>query len=131
MEALTTIWKSLAELDAETFILAWHPRVEHTVRPLKNGDLIKPLTKKGANDKYIEPLQMGWYTSNTTIRFRIEHNHHIDNILEDPNVIYTLDQTEAELSKDKIQCTDVATVVWLGGPSCWNRQHSRQTISIR
>ena len=59
---------------------------------------------------------MGWYTSNTTIRFRIGHNHPIDNILKDPNVIHTLDESEVELTKDKIQCTDVATSLWLGGP---------------
>ena len=59
---------------------------------------------------------MGWYPSNTTIYFRIGHNHPIDNILEDPNVIYTLDETEAELSKEKIQFIDVAKAVWLGGP---------------
>ena len=56
LEALTTIWKTLSELDTSTFILAWHSRVEHTVRPLKNGDLSKPLTMKSVNDKYIEPL---------------------------------------------------------------------------
>ena len=54
--------------------------------------------------------------SNTTIHFRIGHNHPINNILEDPTVNYTLDQTEVELNKDKMQCTDVATVVWLGDP---------------
>ena len=59
---------------------------------------------------------MGWYTSNTTIRFRIGHNHSIDNILKDPNVNHTLDESEAELTKDKIQCTNVATAVWLGVP---------------
>ena len=116
LDAVTKIWKILSELDTSTFILAWNPKVENTVRPLKNGDLAKTLTKKAINDKYIEPLQMGWYTSNTTIRFRIGHNHPIDDILEDPNVIHILDESEAELTKDKIQSTDVATAVWLGGP---------------
>ena len=116
LDAVTKIWKSLSELDTATFILSWHPQVENTVRPLTNGDLAKTLTKKAINDKYIAPLQMGWYTSDTTIRFRIGHNHPIDDILEDPNVIHILDETEAELTKDKIQSTDVATAVWLGGP---------------
>lgn len=116
LDAVTKIWKILSELDTVTFILAWNPRMKNTVRPLKNGDLSKPLTKKAINDKYIETLQMGWYTSNTTIRFRIRHNHSIDNILKDPNGNHTLDESEAELTKDKIQCTNVATAVWLGVP---------------
>ena len=116
LDAVTKIWTILSELDTATFILAWHPQVENTVHPLKNGDFAKTLTKKAINDKYIEPLQMGWYTSDTTIRFRIGHNHPIDDILEDPNVIHILDEEESELTKDKIQSIDVATAVWLGGP---------------
>ena len=109
---VTKIWKILSELYTTTFILAWNPRLENTVRPLKNGDLAKPLTKKAINDKYIETVQMGWYTSNITIRFRIEHNHPINNILESPKIIYTLDQTEAELSKNKYNIPEQLIAYW-------------------
>ena len=58
-EELLTIWKTLSELDTKAFILAWHPRVEHTVRPIQNVDLSKQLSKKVVNDKYKKPLKMG------------------------------------------------------------------------
>ena len=51
---------------------------------------------------------MGWYTSDTIVRFCIGHNHPIDTILEDPNMIYTLNQMETEHSKDKMKYTDTA-----------------------
>ena len=91
LKVLTTIWKTLAELDTSTFILAWHPWVEHIVRSIKNAYFSKTLSKKVVNNKYTESLQMGLYTSITTICFHIGHNNPVDTILEDSNVIYTLD----------------------------------------
>ena len=44
------------------------------------------------------------------------HNHTIVSLLEDSNLIYILDNYEAELTKDKIQSTETAIAVWLGGP---------------
>ena len=45
---------------------------------------------------------MGWFTSNTTIRFKLGHNLSIDAILEDPNLSYSLKNFEADLTRDKI-----------------------------
>ena len=54
LEALTCIWKILSEIDNKTIILAWHPKVENVLRPMRSADLTKPLSKKTVNDKYIE-----------------------------------------------------------------------------
>ena len=71
--------------------------------------------KKAANDKYIALLQAGLYTANTIIRFHLDHNQSIDSPLEYPSLSYILDNHRAELIHDKIQRTDTAIVVWLGG----------------
>ena len=84
---------------------------EDTLRLRTSTDCEKTLTKKAVNDKYIELLQMGWFTSNTTIRFRLGHNLSIDAILENPNLVYSLKQIDADLTRDKIQSTDTAIVV--------------------
>ena len=44
---------------------------------------------------------MGWFTSNTTIRFRLGHNLSIDVLLEDPNLGYSLEKFDADLTRDK------------------------------
>ena len=72
--------------------------------------------KKAINDRYIDLLQMGWFTADTKIRFRLGHNQTIVSLLEDPNLIYILDKYEAELTKDKIKSTETEIVVWLGRP---------------
>ena len=59
---------------------------------------------------------MGWFTSNTTIRFRLGHNLSIESLLEDPNLGYSLEKFDTDLTRDKIQSTDTAIAVWLGGP---------------
>ena len=59
---------------------------------------------------------MGWFTSNTTIRFRLGHNLSIDSLLEDSNLGYSLEKFDADLTCDKIKSTDTAIAVWLGGP---------------
>ena len=59
---------------------------------------------------------MGWFTSNATIRFRLGHNLSIDALLEDPNLGYSLEKFDADLTRDKIQSTDIVIAVWLGGP---------------
>ena len=48
---------------------------------------------------------MGWCTSNITIRFRLGHNLFIDSILQDPNISYSLDNFDADLTRDKIEST--------------------------
>ena len=58
---------------------------------------------------------MGRFTSNTTIRFRLGHILSIDTLLEGPNLSYSLDKFDADLTRDKIQSTDTAILVWLGG----------------
>ena len=90
--------------------------MQETLRPLKTMDCMKALTKKAVNDKYIELLQIGWFTSNTTIIFRLGYNLSIDATLEDPNISYILDNHEADLTHDKIQSIDTTITVWLGGP---------------
>ena len=45
---------------------------------------------------------MGWFTVDTTIRFRLGHNQPIASMLEDPNLDYILDNYETNLTKDKI-----------------------------
>ena len=37
----------------------------------------------------------------------------IDVLLEDPNLGYSLDKFDADLTRDKIQSTDTAITVWL------------------
>ena len=59
---------------------------------------------------------MGWFTSNTTIHFRLSHNLSIDAILEDPYLSYSLDNFEADLTRDNIESIDTAIAVWMGGP---------------
>ena len=36
--------------------------------------------------------------------------------MEELNLIYLFDMHKVELTKDKMQCIDTATTVWLGGP---------------
>lgn len=51
--------------------MAWHLIVEYILRPFKTmGFGAKPMTKKSVNDKFIELLQIEWYTENATIRLR-------------------------------------------------------------
>ena len=57
---------------------------------------------------------MGWFTVDRKIRFRLGHNQTISSLLEDLNLIYILDNYEAELTNDKIQSTETAIAVWLG-----------------
>ena len=45
------------------------------------------------------------------------YNLSIDDLLEDPNLSYSLDKFNADLIRDKIQSTDTAIAVWLGGAS--------------
>jgi len=59
---------------------------------------------------------MGWFTVDRKIRFRLGHNQTISSLLEYLNLIYILDNYEAELTKDKIQSTETAIAVWLGEP---------------
>ena len=80
--------------------------MEETLHPLKSMDCIKTLTKVVVNDKYIKLFQIGWFTSNTIIRFRFGHNLSIYALFEDPNLSYILD--------DKTQSTDTVIIVWLG-----------------
>ena len=75
-----------------------------------------PFQRKTVNDKYIEILQIGWCVSNIILRFRSVHNRQTTFLLEDHNLIYLLDMHEIDLIKNKIQYTNTATVVWLGGP---------------
>ena len=99
LEVVTSIQKSLSKIDNKKVILAWHPKVENVLRPMKSVDLTKLLSKKIVNDKYIQTLQMGCYVSNIALRFRIGHNQHIASLLENPNLIYLFDIHEAELTK--------------------------------
>ena len=61
-------------------------------------------------------IQMGWIILDTKIRFRLGHNQTIALLLEDPKIIYILDNYETELTKYKIQSTETAITVWLEGP---------------
>ena len=45
------------------------------------------------------------------------YNLSINDLLEDPNLSYSLDKFNADLIRDKIQSTDTAIAVWLGGAS--------------
>ena len=45
------------------------------------------------------------------------YNLSIYDLLEDPNLSYSLDKFNADLIRDKIQSTDTAIAVWLGGAS--------------
>ena len=101
LEAVTSIWKTLSEINNKTLILVWYPKVENGLRPIRSVDLTKPLSKKTVKDTYIETLQMGWYSSNTTLCFRIDQNQHITSLLDDPNLIYLFDIHEVELIKKK------------------------------
>ena len=74
LEVVTSIWKKISEIDNKTVILAWHPKVENVLRSMRSVDLTKLFSKKTVNNKYIGILQMGWYASNTTLRFRIGLN---------------------------------------------------------
>ena len=91
---------------------------------------MKTLTKKAVNDKYIELLQMGWFATHTIIRFRLGHNLAVDAILEDPNLSYILDNYEADLTCDKIQSTETAIAVWLGGIPEQATLEERKQISL-
>ena len=76
---------------------------------------MKILTKNAVNDKYIKLILIGWFARSTIIRFRLGYNLSIDAILEDPHFSYTLDNYEADLTREKIQSTETAITVWLGG----------------
>ena len=54
---------------------------------------------------------MGWFTSNTTIYFRLGHNLSIDAILEDPYFSFSLDNFEADLTRDNIESIDTTIAV--------------------
>ena len=101
-KAITEIWKALLSINRHNVILSWHLKTEDTLIPPTSMNCTKNLTKKAVNDKYIELLQMGWFTSNITIQFRLGHNLSIDAILEDPNLSYSLEKFDADLTRDKI-----------------------------
>ena len=111
--AFTSIWKTLSSIDQHTVILSWHSKVEDILRPLRTSDFVsKSFPKKTINDRYIELLQVRWFTVDTKIRFRLEHNQTIASLLEDPNLIYILDNYEVELTKVKIKYTETVIAVW-------------------
>ena len=70
--------------------------------------------EKRVNDHYIELLQIGWFTADTKIGFRLGYNQPIASMLEDHNFSYILDNYKADLTKHKIQSIDTATAIWLG-----------------
>ena len=115
LEAIAAIWRVLTSIDSESVILAWYPKVGETLRPLKPMDCMKILTKNAVNDKYIKLILIGWFARSTIIRFRLGYNLSIDAILEDPHFSYTLDNYEADLTREKIKSTETAITVWLGG----------------
>ena len=123
LEAIAAIWRVLTSIDSESVILAWYPKVGETLRPLKTMDCIKILTKNAVNDKYIKLILIGWFARSTIIRFRLGYNLSIDAILEDPHFSYTLDNYEANLTREKIQSTETAITVWLGGGASPNNQY--------
>ena len=76
--AFTSIWKTLSSIDQHTVILSWHSKVEDILRPLRTSDFVsKSFPKKTINDRYIELLQMRWFTADTKISFRLGHNQTI------------------------------------------------------
>ena len=111
MEEITEIWKAPVAVNRYNVILSCHLNLEDALKPLKLADCTKILTKKNVNDKYIELLQMGWFTFNTTIHFRLGQNVSIDAILEDPYFSYSLDNFEADLTRNNIQSTDIVIAV--------------------
>ena len=111
LAALTSIWKILSSIDHHTFILSWQYKVEDILRPLRTSDFMSKLLTRVINDRYIELLQIGWFTADTKIRFRLGHNQTVASLLEDHNLIYILVNYEAELTKDKIQSTETAIAV--------------------
>ena len=102
LETITEIWKALLSINRHNVIISWYLKTEDTLKPLTSMDCTKNLTQKAVNDKYIELLQMGWFTSNTTIQLKLGHNLSIDAILEDPNLSYSLEKFDADLTRDKI-----------------------------
>ena len=54
--------------------------------------------EKRVNDHYIELLQIGWFTTDTKIGFRLGYNQPIASMLEDPNLSYILDNYKADLT---------------------------------
>ena len=97
-------------------ILSWYPKVENILRPLRTSDFVTKPLKKAINDRYIELLQIGWFTVDKNIRFRLGYNQNVASMLEYPNLSYILDSYEADLTKDKIQSIDTITPVWFGRP---------------
>lgn len=59
IEILTSICKTIYEIDNKIHILVWYSKVENTVRLLKSIDLAKSFSKKIVNDEYVETLQIG------------------------------------------------------------------------
>ena len=45
-ESITVIWKVLTSIDSKSVILAWYPKVEEILCPLKTLDYVKTLTKR-------------------------------------------------------------------------------------
>ena len=59
---------------------------------------------------------MGWFTTDTKIRFQLGHNQTISSLLGDPNLRYVLNNYEADFTKYKTQSTETVIAVWPGGP---------------
>ena len=113
---MTSIWKVLTTIDQYTVIQTWHPKIDNVLRPLNTIDLAKTMKKQAVNDKFIELLQMGWFIANTKLRFRLGYIQPIASILEDPNLIYILNNHEAYLTRDNMQSIDTIISVWFGEP---------------
>ena len=64
---------------------------------------MRDISRKLINHKYIDKLQMGWYTSKNSIRFRVDHNKKIETLLEHQNLNNILENFQVDLIKDKIQ----------------------------
>ena len=45
LEVITTIWRVLTSIDSKSIILAWHPKIDKTLRLLKSIECMKTLTK--------------------------------------------------------------------------------------
>ena len=46
LEGFTEIWKIITDIDNNTFVLSWYPKVEKSLRPLKSIDLVKVIFRK-------------------------------------------------------------------------------------
>ena len=75
------------------------PESRRFTTPNENMDLEKIMLREVNSVRYIYIFLIGWFASNTTIRFRLDHNQVIDTLFYNQNLLYILGKSKVEINE--------------------------------